>query len=384
MQHRPKAVLQAEAASCLAALIMLMAALPFTFVSFELQGARQEMDLLDASMDLFAVGYPVLGAIIALAITVIPALYLLTVAYLHVGLLGARALPWARPLVRLLRQLEPWMMADVFLVAALVSMVKIAGDADVSFGPSFWAFGAFVLLMIYTIAEVNYDALWMRIEGDPLPPPQARPGENASAQGLQPCHCCGQLLEGDVALPGRCPRCDARLAGAPRDALQQTWALLLTALILYIPANLYPIMVTTTLGDTVASTIVSGIMLLWVKGSWPIALVIFIASVLVPVIKMLILFWLCLVSSRPDLAGPSLQHRLFQITEFIGRWSMVDVFVVGILVALIQRGAFMTVLPGPAALAFCAVVIFTMLAARAFDSRLIWMRATAGPDQEAH
>lgn len=149
-------------------------------------------------------------------------------------------------------------------------------------------------------------------------------------------------------------------------------ALLITSLILYIPANLLPIMYTNYLGAKVANTIVGGVLTLWSQGSYPIAIIIFVASVFVPVGKILALGWLCYTVKYNKVRSHQRSHELFRLTEFIGKWSMVDIFVVTVLVALIQMGNFMSILPGEAAIAFGALVITTMLAAFAFDSRLIW------------
>ncbi len=378
LQKRQKAPLQEAAATCVAALVMLGASLPFTFVSFVGSGASNEIEFSDTSLSLVGTSQPLLALIVGLAIFVLPSLYLFAVAYLHFGLLASRSLPGGRRLVRVIRSVEPWMMADVFLVGALVSLIKLAGMADVAFGPSFWAFCAFVLLLTRTTTSVNYDALWLTLGGEPQPAAQhAQCGRSAASQSMVSCHCCGQLLHLPTLQQPRCPRCESHIPSQHRPSLQWTWALLVTAAILYIPANTYPIMETVSMGETQASTIAGGVIILWENGSWPIALVIFVASLLVPIVKILTLTWLCLVAGRPRRSGHLLQHRLYQVTEFIGRWSMVDVFVVAILVALIRGGAVMSVYPGSAALAFCAVVVLTMLAARSFDPRLIWVDAEA-------
>lgn len=187
--------------------------------------------------------------------------------------------------------------------------------------------------------------------------------------GKASCHVCLRLADVDL---GRCPRCGAHLHLRVPQSLQRATALLITASILYIPANVLPIMFTDQLGRTVASTIMGGVVLLWKMGSYPVASVIFIASVVVPLAKMFALAWLIwtVASGRGTAAGE--RTRLYRITEFIGRWSMIDVFVVAILVALIHLGGLLVIRPGPAALAFAGVVIVTMLAAESFDSRLIW------------
>ena len=197
------------------------------------------------------------------------------------------------------------------------------------------------------------------------------PPESAAARGLAACHTCCKL---SAAGAGHCPRCGAALHLRLTDSLHRTLALLITALLLYIPANLLPIMTTEQLGRATDSTILGGVVLLWELGSYPVATVIFIASVLVPVGKMTGLGVICWSVSRGGVQKPRSQAILYRVTEFVGRWSMVDVFVVAILVALIQMGTLMNIRPGSAALAFSGVVIVTMLAAETLDPRLIWDR----------
>lgn len=150
---------------------------------------------------------------------------------------------------------------------------------------------------------------------------------------------------------------------------------------MYVPANIYPIMTTTSLGHSSPSTIIGGVVELVQMGSWPVAAVIFIASVIVPVGKLVALAWLCLVVSRSSELNAAVRTRLYRLTEFIGRWSMIDIFVVAILVALIRAGSLMSITPGPAALAFGAVVVITMLAAMTFDPRLLWDAPLPRPDK---
>jgi paraquat-inducible protein A len=154
--------------------------------------------------------------------------------------------------------------------------------------------------------------------------------------------------------------------------LQRTLALLITASILYIPANVLPIMTTEQLGSAVDNTILGGVVLLIDMGSYPVAAVIFVASVIVPLGKLLIMTWLCWGVHRRHVKSQRERTVLYRVTEFIGRWSMVDVFVVTILVALIHLGGILRITPGAASVAFGGVVIVTMLAAESFDSRLIW------------
>jgi paraquat-inducible protein A len=169
-----------------------------------------------------------------------------------------------------------------------------------------------------------------------------------------------------------CPRCGSVLHMRKPDSIQRTLALLVTACILYIPANLYPIMITDQLGTSEPSTILGGVILLMHHGAVLVALVIFLFSVMVPIGKLIALFYLVWTVRRHSPITPRQRTVLYQITEFVGKWSMVDVFVVAILVALVHLGGLLSIRPGFAAVCFAGVVIVTMIAAESFDPRLIW------------
>lgn len=191
----------------------------------------------------------------------------------------------------------------------------------------------------------------------------------AAEHGLANCHVCCKLSSTTFS---HCARCGANLHLRKPNSIHRVAAFLLTACILYIPANLLPITVTTKLGSVMESTIIGGVIHLWEKGSYPIAFVIFFASIVIPIAKIIALFWLCWGVANKHNYKRIERAKLFRITEFVGRWSMIDVFVVAIMVALIQLGGVLTIQPGSAALAFAGVVIITMFAAFAFDPRLIW------------
>jgi paraquat-inducible protein A len=193
----------------------------------------------------------------------------------------------------------------------------------------------------------------------------------ATAQGLAGCHTCGKVSP--VAL-GRCPRCDTPLHLRKPDSVNRTMAFMLAAAALYVPANFLPMMTMVELGDTTDNTIVGGILYFWKTGAYPIALVILTASIIIPLLKIVALSWLCLAASGKLHPSPAILGRIYWLTELFGRWSMIDIFVVGILVALVQVGNYMTVTPGPGALAFAGVVVLTMFAAMSFDPRLLWDR----------
>lgn len=169
-----------------------------------------------------------------------------------------------------------------------------------------------------------------------------------------------------------CPRCNTRLYFRKFNSLNRTWALLISALIMYIPANIQPVMRTASLGTDSADTILSGVIYFLHHGDWPLALIIFTASVLIPLLKIMSLAYLLISVHRRSIIRKKERTRIYRITELIGRWSMLDVFVVALMVALVQMGALATIIPGVGAMAFSSVVILTMLAAMAFEPRLIW------------
>ncbi|MDU5192664.1 MAG: paraquat-inducible protein A, partial [Mixta calida] len=149
---------------------------------------------------------------------------------------------------------------------------------------------------------------------------------------------------------------------------------LLTSFLIYIPANIMPIMVTEALGDKMSSNIMAGVILLWSDGSYPVALVIFIASIMVPSLKMLAIGWLCWDARGHGSRDSEKMHLVYEVVEFVGRWSMIDVFVIAVLSALVRIGQLMNIYPAVGALLFAAVVILTMFAAMTFDPRLTWDR----------
>jgi paraquat-inducible protein A len=195
----------------------------------------------------------------------------------------------------------------------------------------------------------------------------------AQAAGLISCHSCHLLWQRTQRSADKiCPRCGAALHDSKPNSIARTWALVLAAFIFYIPANVLPITTVISLGKAQSDTIMSGVIYFIHSGMWPIALVIFLASVFIPLLKLLILIFLLISVQRKSTWRQQDRTRLYRITEIIGRWSMVDIFVVTILVALVHLGGLATIHAGPGAVFFGAVVVITMFAAMNFDPRLIW------------
>ena len=204
-------------------------------------------------------------------------------------------------------------------------------------------------------------------------------GITAAVAGLLACPACALVSRPPAAVsdPGwrhsaRCPRCDAAVHLRKPDSIGRTWAFLVAAYVLYIPANLLPIMDTSSLFDAQQDTILSGIVYLWTSGSWITALIVFIASIITPLVKLIALTALVISVQRKSTWRPHARATAYRIVSLVGRWSMLDIFVVTVLVALVQIQSVAVVSAGPAAVAFGAVVVLTIFAAMSFDPRLIW------------
>ena len=199
--------------------------------------------------------------------------------------------------------------------------------------------------------------------------------KTAAQCGLVACPACGTITRLSVeqlSQPPKCQLCFARLHSRKPMSIQRSWAWLVAGILAYIPANVYPIMYTVVFGNSEPNTIIGGFFVLWELKSYPIAVVVIVASVMVPILKFIAVSYLLISIQHRFNHDRYDRTRLFRMTEFIGRWSMIDVFVVAILAALVQIGSVAQIEPGLGATAFGATVIFTMLSALSLDPRLLW------------
>ena len=317
----------------------------FEFLTFKSSGIERSISLITSVNVLLEYNYVLLAVIEVLTIFIIPSLILLALIYLSLFRLSNYPPPQGRKILVGLAKLLPWNMVEIFLIGVLVSLIKIVALADIDLGLAFYSFILFSLFMLAALLHFDQRELsvWLN-EGKPIV-------DNKKLHQL--------------ATPL-----------AAKHSVQRTWALLITSVVLYIPANVFPIMNTRLLGQEDPSTIIGGVILLWQHGSYPIAMIIFIASVLVPMSKIVILAWLNYTVQKNSNMMIKERIKLYRMAEFVGRWSMVDVFVVIIIVSLVQLGDTMMVLPGYATTAFSGVVVLTMLAAMSFDSTLIYNKNT--------
>jgi paraquat-inducible protein A len=269
--------------------------------------------------------------------------------------------------LRIAEMLRPWSMLDVFLIGALVSLTKLHNLARVDIGVGFWALGLLVVTLAAFEITIDRLTLWNALAD------QQRPRLIVRSEPYIGCRECSLVQSAG----SKCLRCGRVLLRRKSNSLQKTAALVLTGLILYVPANLYPVITVISFGHDTRATIFGGIMELMDGSDWPLALIILTASVFVPLLKLVGLGWL-LVSTRLGLrTGLIFRTRLYRVIELVSRWSTVDIFVAALLTALVTLGNIATIEPGIGALAFGAVVFVTMIATECFDPRLMWDAAGA-------
>lgn len=358
-----------------AALVLIVLANVYPFMTFSLEGQSQENWIITGVIELYDGGMWLLAGLILFVSVVAPLLWILGMLYVLLPLRLGSTPPALAEVYRFVEAIHPWAMLEVYLLGVMVAIIKLSQMAKISLETGSFAFGALILVLAAATSALDPRAVWARIGNATIRGGAGAAAGMAADSGLASCHACAALA--DIRAPGMgskpvCPRCGAALHLRKPNSLARTWALVIAAIVLYIPANLYPILILESLGKDEGDTILSGIKELFAAGMLPIALLIFFASITVPMLKLCGLTYLLLSVHFRSLWRPKDRTTLYRILETIGRWSMIDMFMVSILVALVQLGPVATILPGIGATAFAAVVVTTMFAASAFDPRLIW------------
>ncbi|AYQ43576.1 MULTISPECIES: paraquat-inducible protein A [Burkholderia cepacia complex] len=380
--------LERALAFTVASIVLFVISNLYPIVGLSVSGTLVETTLAGAVRVLYEDGmWPLAGLVFATTI-LMPVVQIAGMLWLLLPLRAKRVPALAGFVFRLCHLAEPWGMTEVLILGLLVALVKLAHIASVVTGVALYSFGALMLVLAAARAAFDARELWSRIgavrglagddtgehEGEGESRKQYPSGLVTAAEcGLVLCHDCGLLAK----VPGgahelACPRCGAALHVRKRASVSRTWALLIAAIVLYVPANVLPVMYTSSLFGAQTDTIMSGVVYLWVSGSWPLAIVVFVASIAVPMLKILALAYLAFTAQRHSRWLPEQRTQIYRMVEFVGRWSMLDIYVITMLVALVQFQALATIKAGPAAIAFGSVVVLTMFAAMTFDPRLIW------------
>jgi paraquat-inducible protein A len=344
------------------------------FISVNIVGQIRDTTMISLPNAFVDDGMWELGVVVVLTTVILPGVKIAALLLTLLGLRTANPPSWLPLVYRQYRLVGPWAMVEVFLLGVFVAYTRLGAIATVEVGVALYALGGLMLTMVLTDYLIDKEGLWEQLAGFGL-------GENTCATddarhkiGCETCFLLNDAPEGD-----HCLRCNSVLHERKPNSTARTWALLTAAVLAYLPANIYPVMNIERLGATAGSTILGGAKELLDAGMWPLALLVLFASILVPAFKLLGLTFMLIETHRGSAWRLRDRTRLYRVIEFIGRWSMIDVFMLATLTGLVRSGKIANITPDFGALCFCSVVVLTMFASASFDPRLMWDAAARRP-----
>lgn len=346
-------------------LVLFVISISLPIMTMSIAGRVQQASLLTGIREFVDRGLGELALVVLLTTVVAPLFYLAAVFWTLLGLRMRRPPPDIPRVFLWVRRLRPWAMLEVFILGVFVAYVKLLDLASVEIDLALYAIAVLALIVLFTHQSLDSEAIWEAMERRGL----VRPPLRAAGPGALLCEGCGALTE---PLDGRCPRCATRLHRRKPNSYARTWALVLAAMVLYLPANIFPVMTVISFGSGSPSTILGGVQELLEGGMLPLALLVFFASITVPVLKLVCLILLLVTAQRGSTWRRRDRTRIYRLVEGVGRWSMIDIFMLSILIGLVRLGRIATIEPGIGAVSFASVVILTMFAANTFDPRLMW------------
>jgi len=349
----------------LAAFVLLLVMCTTTMMSVETAGIKRTANLFSGPWELVRQEMGPLALVIVFVTVLAPLGRLAGTLYVLTRLHERRPPLHLRRVFALAERLRPWSMIEVFVFGVFVAYVKLSDLVTIGLMTGVYALLALTFVLVWMDSALDREAVWERLDRSDSP---AGPHETEDAVG---CETCGLVSVPEPYDP-RCPRCDSELNERKPNSVARTWALVFAAAVFYIPANYYPVLSVVQLGAGQPSTILGGVEELVKAGQYPLALLVFFASIAVPVLKLVGLSIMLVTIQTARTGWLRDRVRLYHIVRFIGRWSMIDIFMESLLGALVAFGSVITIEPGVGALAFCAVVILTMFAAETFDPRLMW------------
>ena len=375
----------------MAATLFYAFALVAPFLEISAYGRFQLARLETGPDTLMGQGYLALGMLVLAVTAVFPGvklgIMLTTLIGLETGFVPPRI---SVALFRVYHRITPWSMIDVYLLGFMVAYTRLVAIAHVNLDTSLYALIGLMVSMAAADGALDHEAVWRALERADLaadaryirrhpkvavgPTPAEQERAQPEVIGCHTCHLVNHATAGD-----HCRRCDAPLHPRKRDSTSRTWALVIAAICLYVPANIYPVMNITQLGQAQNFTIFGGIKELIDYGLWPLAALVFLASITIPLAKLLTLGFLLIQTQRGRVTQLKARTHAFRIIDFIGRWSMIDIFMISILVALVRFDQFAQIRAEVGAPCFAAVVVLTMFAVITFDPRTMW---DAGRDRD--
>ncbi|MDF7667174.1 PqiA/YebS family transporter subunit [Orbaceae bacterium ESL0727] len=351
-------------------LIMLILASGFVFIDIRIVGNFNGVSVFNIPETLYSDNYRFISLLFVLFVLTFPVFNLLIMLLLccKIPLSKYRK----RDLLIVYKKFAHWCMPEIFLVGILVSFVKLMSYGEIGVTSTFLAFCLFIFFYLKAYICFSPEEIWNELASNNYARTPLIVGKTGISQNLRLCRCCHAILPAQSA---HCPRCKQRGKIRNLDKMQWTIALLVTSLLIYIPANVFGIMITVIFGSGSSATILDGVIYMWHAGDIPVALIILTASIVIPILKIISLSWLCyfaVAAKRKNKYSCRHMNALYNAVEFIGKWSMIDIFVVSVICALVRNQQMMAIYPDIGIIFFAMVVIVTMIASQQFDPRLIW------------
>jgi paraquat-inducible protein A len=365
-----------------AALVLLLIMCTTTLMSVQKAGIMHGAGLFSGPEELVHRGMPGLAIVVVFVTVVAPFAKLIGELYVLIRLHEATPPPHLRRVFVLTEKLRPWSMIEVFVFGVFVAYVKLGDVVQIGLDAGVYALLALTFVVIWADSALDREAIWESLD----PRGHTDGSVDLTSQELPPVGAVGCETCELVSVPRpddpRCPRCGSALHARKPDSLTRTWTLVIAAAVLYVPANLFPVLTVMQLGAGSPSTILGGVRELVASGMYPLAALVFFASVAVPMLKIIGLTIMLVATQTGRTGWLHDRTRLYYAVRWIGRWSMIDIFMEALLGALVRFGTVVTIEPGIGAVAFCGVVILTIFAAETFDPRVMWdtagRRAQAG------
>jgi paraquat-inducible protein A len=357
-------------ALALAALVMLIVMCTTTLMSVETAGIAHSAYLLSGPAELVRRDMSSLAVVVVFVTLLAPFGKLIGTLYVLIRLRETAPPRHLRRVFAMAEWLRPWSMVEVFVFGVFVAYVKLGDLVHITLDTGVYALLALTIVLIWAESALDREAVWQRLDQRDLGGSRATAAHRHLAHAVG-CEVCGLVSTSRPEDP-HCPRCDTHLHSRKPDSIGRTWALVIAAIVLYVPANYYPVLTVMQLGAGSPSTIIGGVEELVTSGMYPLAALVFLASIAIPMLKLVGLV-VMLVTTQTGRSGWLRDRtKLYHVVRWIGRWSMIDIFMEALLGALVRFGSVITIEPGIGAVAFCGVVILTILAAETFDPRLMW------------
>jgi len=354
----------------LAALILLIVMCSTTLMSVQTAGIAHSAYLLSGPAELVRRGMPSLAVVVVFVTLLAPLAKLIGTLYVLIRLHETAQPRHLRRVFVIAELLRPWSMVEVFVFGVFVAYVKLGDLVHITLDTGVYALLALTIVLIWADTALDREAVWRRLDRQHAAAALANSAHDNLAHAVG-CEVCGLVSTARQDDP-RCPRCDTHLHTRKPDSINRTWALVIAAAVLYVPANYYPVLTVMQFGAGSPSTIIGGVEELVASGMYPLAALVFFASIAIPMLKLIGLVVMLVTTQTGRSEWLRDRTRLYHIVRAIGRWSMIDIFMEALLGALVSFGSVITIEPGIGAVAFCGVVILTILAAETFDPRLMW------------